>query len=216
MFEDTPESMEPSPLPPAENVVILQPVKADEVGKRGRPRSKVRPDEVKTGGAPKIPSLPLTDDEKEKQRKLKQARINNTQAIIVNDLNEAIISGIASLGIPAQFLYKTGHPKVEAVNTNYTDLAALFCINSSQANWIARGWIEAQEIPAVKRVVGTPKEGPSYLWIVLGGFGALSYVTQLSRAIKMLKEIKETLERVEVNTPSNEPPINNGPSFAEA
>jgi hypothetical protein len=110
-----------------------------------------------------------------------------------------------TVGIPGEFLYKTGAPKSKVIDSNYTELANSFCINDSQANWIAHGIVEAKEIPQVKKLLGGPAhEGPSYLWMILGGFGAFSYAKQLTTAIKQLKEITDALNTIQ-NSAADEP-----------
>jgi hypothetical protein len=207
------------PIEPAKpkNIMILQAVKAEDVGKRGpgRPQTKinptnVRPDQVYPAGSPQSASAlkasQAAEDEAERLRLRKIERKKRETAdltrTIVEEYNDQIISAIVSVGFPAEFLYKPGFiPKSAQVNSGYTDLANALCINPMQAQWMARGWVEAKEVPMIKKLMGENKsDGPGYIWMLLGGLGVFSYTTQLMKAMKMMSELKDTLNQMKANS----------------
>ena len=182
------------------NIMILQPVKADEVLKRGRPKTKVNPDDVYK---PPPINVSSTEGKQPSQAEKKQALRNKKQEIeevktrIVEDLNDVLIETISSIGVPAEFLYVSGKVPAKSVSSKYTELGNAFCINDLQANFMAHGWVEAKEVPALKKILGeSKKEGPSYLWIGLGILGALSYIKQLTTAINEIKNLTNTLNSI--------------------
>jgi hypothetical protein len=70
-----------------------------------------------------------------------------------------------------------------------------------QAQWMARGWVEAKEVPMIKKLMGENKsDGPGYIWMLLGGLGVFSYTTQLMKAMKMMSELKDTLNQMKANS----------------
>jgi hypothetical protein len=232
------QEMSGSPVEPIrrqQNVMILTPVNAEEVGKRGpgRPRTKVNPTDVKVTPSSVYPppqtsaaakAAQVAEDEQEKKRLAKLARkraeTTDLKNQIVGEFNDQIIEALISVGFPSEYLYKPGYvPKSSIVNSNYSELGNALCINPSQAQWMARGWVEAKEIPQVKKLIGEggKTDGPAYLWVALGGLGLFSYVSQLTKAMKMIGEIRDHMSRIAQAAVENvEQESATAPSFSEA
>ncbi len=188
---------DPSPTNPPVKSFVMQAVDTDQLTRpRGRPRTKVQPSEVYTS-TPKQ-NQPPTQQEKKQEKKNKKAQVEEVTRKILEDFNDAIIEGISTIGVPAEFLYKSGRSPVRIVNTQYTDLANMLCINPMQANWMAHAYIELAEVPAIKKLIGEggEKEGPSYIWMGLGLLGLGSYVVQMTKAIKALTDIKAKFDAI--------------------
>ncbi len=197
-MSDFEESAKREPNP---NIMILQPVKADEVLKRGRPKTRVQPDDVYKPPSSTSSTSSYTPGLKKpapKSPRDKKREIEDLATKIVEDLNEGIIEALTTVGIPAEFLYKNGKAPIPTVSSKYTDLGNMLCVSPLQANWMAHGWFEAKDIPAIKRFVGDGnKEGPSYIWMALGGLGAAGYLSQLVKAVNALNGIKDELKKIQ-------------------
>jgi hypothetical protein len=206
-----------------EKIIILQPTKPEQVAKRGRPRTKVQPTEVRLQPPPSQPSSApissqLQKNEEERRRLLSQKKareVTEYQKKIITEFNDQLIEAFVALGFPGEFFYTSGSPKKLAKDPNYTDLANGIMVNDLQAGWIAHGLVEIKYIPAIQRLlIGTNPDGPSYFWIAMGALGAFSYATTIMTTMKKLKEIMATLQDIKSAQPSE--PEYNGPTFTEA
>lgn len=186
--------------PPAPKTIIMEPVDPDELFKprRGRPRTKVRPNEVYTPPPTQPKAAGKEDGKPTKESKDKAVKAVTEK--LVNDFNAGLIEALTTVGIPEQFLYANGRATVQVVNNQYTPLGNALCINKTQANWMAHGFVEAKEIPWVGKLVGptSDKEGPSYFWMILGAVGLGSYILQMSKAVNALHEIQGKLKQMSV------------------
>jgi hypothetical protein len=205
-----------------EKIIILQPTKPEDVPKRGRPRTKVQPAEVRTQPSTTQSSAPISSqlqkNEEERRRLLNQKKhreVDEYQKKIITEFNDQLIEAFVALGFPGEFFYTSGSPKKLAKDPNYTDLANGIMINDLQAGWIAHGLVEIKYIPAIQKLmIGSNPDGPSYFWIAMGALGIFSYASTLVTTMKKLREIMATLENIKNATPPQ--PEYNGPTFSEA
>lgn len=194
------------------NIVILQPVRAEDVGRRGRPRTKVNPSDVrvtpdKVYPAPQAPGGPAptkaeedkADAEKRRKRERRAREVDEIKEKIVTDLNEQILQGLVSFGVPQEFLYK-GRPRSAVVSNNYTDIGNALCVTPMHANWMAHGYLELRDVPAIKKWIGQSNpDSVSWFWVGFGALGLLSYLTQLKQAMDMLKDLKTKMQEAMAN-----------------
>lgn len=207
-----------------EKIIILQPTRPEDVPKRGRPRTKVQPAEVRAGSpTPSTPSsgpvsAQLQKNEEERRRLLNQKKareVDEYRKKIITEFNDQLIEAFCALGFPSEFFYTSGSPKKLAKDPNYTDLANGIMINDLQAGWVAHGLVEVKYIPAIQKLmIGTNPDGPSYFWIAMGALGIFSYASTVVTTMKKLREIMATLQQIKDAKPPE--PEYNGPTFTEA
>ena len=205
---------ETSNRPTGSNVFILEPVKADEVLKRGRPKTKVSPSDVYTTSTTSTQGSVKAASDKVRILRDKKKEIEDTKRQIVEDLNDSIIEVITTIGIPEEFLYKGGRPPVKVNNSKYTELGNAFIIQDVPASWMAHGYVEAKELPALKKLLGANnKEGPSYFWMGLGALGLISYITSLVKGVNEIKKISKLISDKQIKQEEEESPNVVRPQF---
>jgi hypothetical protein len=213
-FQNSNQNPPNAPLFPVDDSssVILQPASVGPTTgtKRGRPRTKVQPADVRTFGSlpgpppPRAPGTPpsskvVTDEDEQRRRKQerKDKDIKSLQAKIVKEFNEQLLEGLSTLGIPAAFIWKDGNSPIQVVDSNLTPMAQAICINPMQANWMAHGIVEAKEFPAIQKLMIGKQEGPSYLWLALGGLGLISYLQGLFTAVSQMRKLMAELQAIQ-------------------
>lgn len=220
----------PPPFSGAAKRVVLQPMQPKESKERrppGRPKTTVRPDDVRTGGQRVTPTAraekvePRPESESERKARLRTAynkQVDDLQKKIVGEFNDQLLQALMVVGVPAGFLYKEGAiPKKVAPDSIYTPLGESLTLNAFQADWIAHGIVELEKLPWLKNLNLTyDPDKPSYFWVGMGGLGAVSYVAGLLTAVGQLRKMINELKQLQqMQTVGAAGPEYNGPAFSE-
>lgn len=138
--------------------------------------------------------------------KVKKAAVDY-QNLIVEELNENILSVFMGLGIPSNMLYKPGHePSAQVSSNKYTELGAKLVLNPSQAKVLGRF---AAELAATKsgETAAAMVQNNTAMLVVYGllsvgaGFQYLSGVKQVIDNVRLLQGVAAQAQQQQEQQP---------------
>lgn len=123
------------------------------------------------------------------------ARTSELQEKIAEGINETIMLGLTSIGIPVALLYKPGQePAMAMESEKYTDLAKGMLVSPNQARFWARFAAEMEQTERGKSLTAATGSGNAPLFI----YGALSLLTgvqYIQTATNTLRNLKPYLDQ---------------------
>jgi hypothetical protein len=123
-------------------------------------------------------------------KELKEARASELQEKISDAINETIMLGLTSIGVPIALLYKPGQePAAATESEKYTDMAKGLTITPNQAKFWGRLLAELESTEAGKKFSNTTGtgNGPLLIYGALSIMTGLQYIQNASNTYKQLK-----------------------------
>lgn len=181
----TPEVLDGEALKPASSIfdAIAQAdsnKKTQELVAPPRPRGRPK-------GSTNRPKEESLQERLERIKKAKDAKVDEYVKMFTDDINEQIMAGLITLGVPPEALYKEGRvPQTVQVNPAYTPIANALAIKPTQARNVSRFLVELQWTDAGQRMQqrATSGKAPLVYSGIMAGISLITYANGLNQTMK--------------------------------
>lgn len=150
---------------------------------------------------------PITDEDVERKRAEriandKRKKVDEYTDKVINEWNEEIMRMLIDMGVPPNFLYKSGAPPTTVANTKFTETGNMLAIKPQQARRVSRFVVELEYTDSgnkiAKALAGTQSGSIGLLiYGVLAGYSVFQYARTMETARRNLEPLLKAKRMVD-------------------